>query len=220
MDFYYAYVKELNCWGAPMDTWKSVDQEGNLAFIKAAAVLHRRTGDGKYLEMLEKGAEYEYLWRYGFKAVPEHPPLKGSGWNSCGGSVTSVSNPHIHPMGLNITGELLYLYRATGDAYHLHRASDGICWGLAGADLYPETTGYGVRGVMTERWCPSDGLTIENFSDTGEAASIWFTFNGWAGATTLEGLIALLDAASDCGGFHLDMEISDILKLIERRNDK
>ncbi len=217
MDYYFEFVKDLNCWGTPMDTWKSVDQEGNLAFIKAARLLHEYTGGQKYLDMLEKGAEYEYLWRYGFRARPEFKPLKDSKWNSCGGSVTSVSNPHIHPMGLTVTGELLYLYRMTGDAYHLHRAADGICWGLSTMDLYPGTTGYGRLGVITERWCPSDGLTIETFSDTGDPSSIWFTFNGWAGASVLEGLIGLLDEAPGKIKDLKNMKIQDIILLIERQ---
>lgn len=99
MDFYFEFVKNLDCWGTPMDTWKSIDQEGNLAFIRAAGILHEYTGNPKYLEMMKLGAGYEYLWRYSFRAKPEFPPLKDSPWNSCGGSVTSVSNPHIHPMG-------------------------------------------------------------------------------------------------------------------------
>ena len=189
MDFYHGSVVALDCFGTPMDTWKSIDQEGNLAFIKAAAILHRITGSDKYKQMLQDGAGYEYLWRYSYKAMPLHPPLKDSGWNSCGGSVTSVSNPHIHPMGVNVTADLLYLYKITGDRYHLERAEDGLCWGLASCDMYPKTTGYGRLGVVTERWCPSDGLVIEKFSDSGLPASIWFTFNGWAGASIVEGLI-------------------------------
>jgi len=185
--YYNKYVEDLNCFGTPMDTYKSIDQEGNLAFIKGAHLLHKITKDKRYLTMLENGANYEYLWRYSFKAHADYRPLKDSSWNSCGGSVTSVSNPHIHPMGINITADLFYLYNITKDTYHLDRALDGLYWGLQTADLYPETTGYGQLGVMTERYCPSDGLTIEHY-DNGDISSIWFTFNGWAGASVLEGL--------------------------------
>ena len=40
---------------------------------------------------------------------------------------------------------------------------------------------------MTERFCPSDGLTIETLPD-GTPSSIGFTYNGWAAAALLEGL--------------------------------
>ena len=98
-----------------MDTWKSVDEEGNLSFIRASRIMHELTGDSKYLIYLKDGADYEFLWRYGYKARPDFAPLKKeySDWNSCGGSVTSVSNPHIHPMGLIIDSELRYLYKIT-----------------------------------------------------------------------------------------------------------
>lgn len=187
MIFYHAFVTNLTCFGTPMDTWKSIDEEGNLAFIRGARLLHEITKEEKYLTMLEDGANYEYLWRYCFKAKPEFPPLKDSAWNSCGGSITSVSNPHIHPMGVNITADLFYLYQMTNNPYHLSRAQDGLYWGLQTADLYPKVTGYGQLGVMTERYCPSDGLTIEEY-DNHSKSSIWFTFNGWAGVSVLEGL--------------------------------
>ncbi|MBN2852240.1 MAG: hypothetical protein JXQ23_05825 [Clostridia bacterium] len=187
LHYYHQFVKELTCYGTPMDTYKSIDQEGNLAFIRGARHLHEITKNTVFLKYLEDSANYEYLWRYSFKANPECPPLKGSQWNSCGGSVTSVSNPHIHPMGVTVTSDLLYLYRATRDEYHRERALDGLYWGLQTADLYPSVTGYGKLGVMTERYCPSDGLTVEQY-ENGEKSSIWFTFNGWASASVLEGL--------------------------------
>ena len=188
--FYHEFVKDLNCWGAPMDTWKAVDQEGNLGFIRGAQLLHQATGDDAYLEMLIDGAHYEYLWRYAYRARPECPPLKGSHWNSCGGSVTSTSNPHIHPMGVFVSSELRYLAARTGDAYHAQRFEDGVNWGINCVSLYPEVAGYGIRGVLTERFCPSDGLLIEQFPD-GTPSSMWFSYNGWAAAAVLEGLAEL-----------------------------
>ena len=193
--YYHSFVKELNCWGTPMDTWKSLDQEGNLGFMRAAFLLHQVTGDDAYLGMLEDGANYEYLWRYGFRARPEYPPLKGSYWNSCGGSVTSVSNPHIHPMGVFVSTELKHLADETDDSYHCRRWEDGINWAINTVSLYPEVTGYGIQGVLTERFCPSDGLTIETYPD-GTPASIWFSYNGWAAAAVLEGLAEQLVSGS------------------------
>ena len=39
-----------------MDTWKAVDEEGNLAFIRGTRLLHEITGEKEYLEDLESGA--------------------------------------------------------------------------------------------------------------------------------------------------------------------
>lgn len=187
LDYYASFVKDLNCWGAPMDTYKAVDEEGNLAFVRAARLLHEITDDAEYLEHLKNGADYECLWRYGFKAKPEYPPLDTCGWNSCGGSITSISNPHVHPMGLLVTSDLEYLAKQTGDSYYQQRADDGVNWLMATMELYPDTMGYGRYGVLSERTCPSDGLVTERYSD-GTPCSTWFSYNGWAAANALEAL--------------------------------
>lgn len=186
--FYGQYVESLNCYGTPMDTWKSVDEEGNLAFIRGARLMHEATGEQKYLDYLELGARYQYLWQYGFRAKPEYSPLCGSEWNSCGSSVTSVSNPHAHPMGALVVEDIFYLAEKTENDYHKNRTEDLFAWLLHTMELYPETTGYGAYGVLTERYCPSDGLTIERYGN-GEPASLWFTYNGWAAANVLEAVL-------------------------------
>ena len=185
--FYSGYVRALNCYGTPMDTWKAVDEEGNLAFVKGCRLLHETTGKEQYLSDLEAGALYEYLWRYAYKTRPENAPLK-DGWNACGGSVTSISNPHIHPMGVLIDDDLCYLGEKTGDRYHLMRACDGTAWAMQNLELYPEKSGYGRYGITSERFCPSDGLVTERYSD-GRPYSSWFTFNLWATANVLEALM-------------------------------
>lgn len=186
--FYKPFVHALNCWGTPMDTWRSVDQEGVLAYIQACRYLFEFTGKDEYLEMLAAGAEYEFLWRYGYAVRPEFRPLAGSNWNSCGGSVTSASNPHIHPMGLVIGEPLEILAERIGDSYYKHRADDGLAWALNSLELYPEVMGYGRYGVISERFCPSDGFNEERYADSGTPASTWWSYNGWAAAATLEGV--------------------------------
>lgn len=183
--YYYSHqVKELNCWGTPMDTWKSVDQEGNLAFIRGCRIVHEITKDPEILDLLKVGANYEYLWRYGYQTKPDYAPLN-DGWNACGGSVTSVSNPHIHPMGVLVDEDLRYLSKVTNEKYHESRAEDSIAWLMQTLELYPEKTGYGRYGILSERWCPSDGLTVERYSD-GRYYSSWFSYNLWAAANALE----------------------------------
>ncbi|HWP40018.1 MAG TPA: hypothetical protein VNL70_03760, partial [Tepidisphaeraceae bacterium] len=174
--YYACFVRDLACWGSPMDTFKSIDSEGNLAFIRATRLMHQFTGDERYLPLLEAAANYEYLWRYGFRARPQCPPLRHSNWNSCGGTITSVSNPHIHPMGVVATTDLEYLARLSNDVYHQSRADDGIAWLLNTMELYPDVMGYGRYGVLSERTCPSDGLLAERYADTGEPASTWWSY--------------------------------------------
>ncbi len=182
--YYESFVRKLNCFGTPMDTWKSVDQEGNLAFVRGCRLMYEETGEQEFLEFLKEGAEYEFLWRYAYPTRPEFAPLK-DGWNACGGSVTSISNPHIHPMGVLIDSDLYYLSEVTGDDYYRERAQDSSAWMMQTLELYPQKTGYGRYGVLSERWCPSDGLTTERNSD-GEGYSSWYSYNLWAAANVME----------------------------------
>ncbi len=185
-DYYYPPVAALNVYGTPMDTRKAVDEEGNLAFITGAKLLHELTGDEKYLKYIKDSADYELLWRFAYNTRPEYAPLK-DGWRSRGGSVTSVSNPHIHPMGILADSAMRYYYSITGDGYYLDRADDSTAFIMQCLEMYPQKTGYGRYGVLSERWCPSDGLTIERYSD-GREYSSWFSYNLWAAACALEGL--------------------------------
>jgi hypothetical protein len=186
--FYAPFVRNLTAWGSPMDTYKSIDSEGNLAFIRAARLMHELTGEQRYLDMLLSGANYEYLWRYGFRSRPSCPPLSQTSWNSCGGSITSVSNPHLHPMSVVVTEDLHYLAKYTGDTYHASRADDGIAWLLQTMELYPDVTGYGRYGVLSERSCPSDGLLAEVFYDSNAPSSLWWSYNAWAAASAMEAI--------------------------------
>lgn len=187
LDYYHGFVEKLNCYGTPLDTRKAVDEEGNLAFIRGSRLMHEYTGEGKYLQYLKDGANYEYLWRYSYKSRPECPPLNDGEWNSCGGSVTSISNPHIHPMQLIADADLRYLARVTGDDYHMSRAEDSLAWAMQNLERYPQKDGYGQYGMMSERWCPSDGLLTERYSD-GSPSSTWFSYNLWAAANALEAI--------------------------------
>ncbi len=182
--FYEKAVRSLTPSGTPMDTWKSTDEEGNLAFIRGARLLYEETKEEEFLEDLKAGAEYEFLWRYAGRTYPDYRPIL-EGWTPCGGSVTSVSNPHIHPMGMIVDSDLYYLAKVTGDPYYAERAKDGTAWLMQTLELYPEKTGYGEYGVLSERWCPGDGLTIQRDSD-GKPYSSWFSYNLWAAAAVFE----------------------------------
>ena len=105
-------------------------------------------------------------------------------------SRTLVYISPVHPMGILIDADLRYLTKVTGDTYHLNRAMDSSAWLMQTLELYPEKTGYGRYGVLSERWCPSDGLTVEQYSD-GASYSSWFSYNLWAAANALEAVCEL-----------------------------
>ncbi len=189
IEAYWPDVRNRDVRGTPMDTWKANDQEGVLAFIRTARLLFELTDDTRYLAMLQSGAEYEFLWRYIYNTRPDAEPLRSAGWDSCGGSLTSISNPHIHPMGLLIADDLLCLAVHTADNHVRRRLEDGLTWARNCLELFPEKTGYGHFGWTGERYCQSDGLLITKYEDKSPA-STELGFNPWAAGAMLEGFLA------------------------------
>jgi hypothetical protein len=80
MQFYAPFVRDLTCWGTPMDTCKSIDSEGNPR-------LHSDSADfctnlpkiDSYISMLQDaGFHTNTCGDHGFRTRPQCPPLKGS----------------------------------------------------------------------------------------------------------------------------------------------
>ena len=185
--YYRAYVRRMECYGGPLDTDKAVDSEGVLSYLRAVRYLHTVTGAPELLVHMRDALEYEFSFRFGY-CVPLHvPPLGRLGWSTSGGSITSVANPHIHPMSCTVTDELLYYAEQTGDAYVRSRARDTVLWGCQTYNTRAGEYDYGRRGWMSERFCYSPGLLVERYPD-GSPASTWFALMSWAAASVLEGL--------------------------------
>jgi hypothetical protein len=192
--YYDSLARKLTTPGTQMDCWKSPSHESSVPWVFAAAWLHRATREDRYLEMLRNAASFEYLWRYAVRTRPSFRPLKDSHWNSCGAACSHAAAGAVHQFGLLIGPELDYLARQTGDAYHADRSADGVDWGINTVSLWPEVTGYGIRGVMTEQFYMSDGGTTKTHPAENSPAGIWYSYNGWAAAAVLE---ALLDTAPE-----------------------
>ncbi|MFA5865471.1 MAG: hypothetical protein WC975_12400 [Phycisphaerae bacterium] len=195
MDFYRKAVETFHVYGGPHDTYKSPDEEGILAWIEAARLLHQITGDEQYLRDLIHGLDYEFSWKFAYNVVNEVEPLKSMNWSSTGGSVTSVNNSHIHPMGSAISTSLLYATNRTGDPYLRSRLIDTVRWTLTVYLHHDGQYGWGKKGMINERFCYTDSLLIERYPD-GLPASTWFCAHSWASGAVLEGLVGpILDAA-------------------------
>lgn len=206
LEYYRKSVSEIHCYGTPLDTSKAVDEEGILSYIKAARILHEVTGGEEYLDELRNGLNYELLWRYGYNSNPIAEPYKSAPWLSVGGSLTSVANPHIHPMALMIAGDAAYLNLMQPSSYQESRLQEQVDGALNMLSLMPGHTGFGHYGTLSERACPSDGLLIEHFPD-GRESSCWFTHHSWACANILEGLLSF-DAGVAQDGIVTDLAFS------------
>ena len=185
--YYEKYVKRVICYGTPLDTDKAVDSEGILAYIRALRSLHAITGEKRYLLHMKDALDYEFTYKFCYNSPVKVPPLSRIGWSSCGGSITSTCNPHIHPMSSTVVDEMLYYVKQTGDAYVQSRMEDTVKWGCQTYNTYDGEYDYGEKGWMSERFCYSQGLVVEKYPD-GSLASTWFALMPWAGASVIEGL--------------------------------
>ncbi|HEX2945167.1 MAG TPA: hypothetical protein VHT96_04355 [Clostridia bacterium] len=185
--YYDTFVKPMECYGGPLDTNKATDSEGVLAYIKAVRFLHALTGEGYFLEHMRDAICYEFSFKFCYNSPVKVPPLNRIGWSSCGGSVTSIANPHIHPMSSNLVDELLYYVDQTQDAYVRDRMTDTIAWGCQTYNTYDREFDYGKKGWMSERFCHSQGLVAQKYPD-GSLAGTWFCLMPWASGSILDGL--------------------------------
>lgn len=200
--YYEAYIKKSECYGAPLDTDKAVDSEGILAYIRAVRWMHRIMGEDIYLQHLRDALCYEFTFKFCYNSPIKVPPLSRIGWSSCGGSITSVANPHIHPMSSTVTDEMLYYIRQKPDAYIESRLQDTLLWNCQTYNTYDKEYDYGRKGWMSERFCHCEGLLAERYPD-GTLASTWFALMPWACGCILEGLAG---ECWDCGMLNQTME--------------
>lgn len=185
--YHSAYIRHQECYGGPLDIDKSIDSEGILSYIRAVRCLHEITGEEIYLDYLVDALHYEYTFKFCYNSPIKVPPLSTVGWSSCGGSITSVTNPHIHPMSSSVMGEMAYYLRHREDAYIRSRLEDTKLWSCQCHATFDKEYGIGRKGWMSERFCHSEGLVKERWPD-GSLSSTWFALMPWACGSILEGL--------------------------------
>lgn len=186
--YYDKYVSKMECYGGPLDTDKTVDDEGILAFIRVDRILHEVFGDNMYLEHMRDAIYFECSFKLAYNTPVQVRPLCEMKWSSCGGSITSTANPHIHPMSSTIVGEMQYLTEHMDDEYISERLNDTIKWSLQTFNTKEKEYGYGRIGWMSERFCFCQGLLVEKYPD-GEIAGTWFALMSWAMGSIIEGLV-------------------------------
>lgn len=185
--YHNAYIRCQECYGGPLDIDKQIDSEGILAYIRAVHYLHAMTGEPSLLSHMQDALYYEFTFKFCYNSPIKVPPLSTVGWSSCGGSITSVSNPHVHPMSSSIMDEMVYYLAHVEDDYIRSRLEDTLHWSCQCHATFDKEYGYGKKGWMSERFCHCEGLVKERFPD-GTLASTWFALMPWAAGSLLEGL--------------------------------
>lgn len=188
--YHDAYVRRQECYGGPLDIDRQIDSEGILAYIRAVRCLHAVTGENRLLDHMRDALCYEFTFKFCYNSPVKVPPLSATGWSSCGGSITSVSNPHIHPMSSSVIDEMFYYLSFREDEYIRSRLEDTILWSCQNHNSYDGELGYGRTGWMSERYCHCEGLMTERYAD-GSPASTWFALMPWACGSILEGLAGM-----------------------------
>lgn len=185
--YYDTYVRRMVCYGTPLDTSKAVDSEGILAYLRAVHWMHVLTGEEIFLDHMRDAFHYEFTFKFCYNSPVKVPPLSVLHWSSCGGSVTSVCNPHIHPMSSSVIDEFIYYLSKREDAYIRSRMEDTIKWGCQTYNTRDKEYGCGKKGWMSERFCYSEGLVVEKFPN-GEPCSTWLCLMPWGGDCIIEGI--------------------------------
>ena len=189
--YHDAYIRHEECYGGPLDIDKNIDSEGILSYIRAVRYLHEIVESDedreRLLDHMRDALYYEYTFKFCYNSPIKVPPLSEVGWSSCGGSITSVTNPHIHPMSSSILDEMAYYLRFRDDGYIRSRMEDTVFWSCQCHNSFDGEFGYGKKGWMSERFCHSEGLLTETYPD-GSPASTWFALMPWACGSILEGL--------------------------------
>lgn len=180
--YYHSYHLRGELWGTPMDAVNAVDEEGNLSFIIGCVELHKLTKDLQILKMAIDGLNWEFSWKFGYNTRHTNDPLKKLNWSSCGGSITSTHNVHIHQMGNLIAEELYYLYKKTGDKYIKDRLHDTCLWGLQTFNHFDGEFGFGKAGWATEHFSHSDAAHGMQYEWDG---AIWQEYLPWGASCVL-----------------------------------
>ncbi|TAF73117.1 MAG: hypothetical protein EAZ53_13750 [Bacteroidetes bacterium] len=179
--YYYKYHLKAEVFGMPLDTYSSVDEEGNLAFIKACYELHRITRKMDYIRMAMDAFAYEFSWKFCYNSKHSNFPLRNLNFPTSGGSITSTHNVHIHQMGNLIGLEIYYFYSITKDPYLYQRLKDTSKWGLCTFNRFDGEFAFGKEGWATEQFYHSDAVQDDAPWDGG----VWKKYLPWAASCVL-----------------------------------
>jgi hypothetical protein len=178
IEHYYSWHQKGELYGTPMDTHDAVDEEGNLAFLAACTELHSITKNKKYIDYARVGMDYEFSWKFCYNTVFTNEPLRSLDWSSCGGSITSSHNIHIHQMGNLAAADIYYLYQQTNDEYYAQRLRDTCIWGNGTYNRFDGEFGFGLEGQTTEQFFHTDAILLPWWRPWD--GGIWEAYLPWA----------------------------------------
>jgi hypothetical protein len=153
---YASFVEDAFVHGAPEDVHLAPTSEDAYNAVIAFVALHRADPEGGWLRLAEQAAEWTMTFRWTYNiAFDQLTTLHHYGFRTRGADNASPVNQHLHAYGLVATGELIELWRQTGDDYFLHRTRDNLACFLQMIARFDGDFTAG-RGMATERYYHTD----------------------------------------------------------------
>jgi hypothetical protein len=151
-EYYARFVLDEYLCGAPEDVDLAPTSEDGYAAIMAYVALHRATGDGRWLDLARRAADWMLTFRYSYDVAFDQTTLLGRyDFGTRGADNASPSNQHLHAYGLVCTAELFELADALGDPYYRERADETLaCFRQFIARADGDFNAY--RGMVSERY--------------------------------------------------------------------
>jgi hypothetical protein len=125
--YFSAFVEAEYLCGAPEDVDLAPTSEDGYLALMSYLSLHRETGEGRWLDLARRAADWMLTFRYTYDvSFPATTLLGRYGFRSRGADQASPANQHLHAFGLICLPELVELARAAGDPYYLDMARENL----------------------------------------------------------------------------------------------
>ena len=154
--FYRRFVDAELIYGAPEDVHLTPTSEDGYNAVLAYTALHGATGEGHWLDVARRAADWALTWRYTYDvAFHPHTILAEYAFRTTGTDQASPANQHLHHFGLICNPELVELSRLTGDDHYRLRAAEALgAWRQFIARHDGDFNA--MRGMVAERFFQTD----------------------------------------------------------------
>ena len=126
-EHYATFVEDALIYGAPEDVHLAPTSEDANNALMAYIALYEADRQDRWLRLAAQSADWMMTFRWTYNiAFDPHTLLGHYDFRTRGADQASPSNQHLGSYGLICLGELVRLWRYTGDDHYLHRARDNL----------------------------------------------------------------------------------------------
>lgn len=182
---YARFVEAAWIVGAVEDVPAAPTSEDGYAAIMAYVALQEADPSDHWLRLARRAADWTMTFRYAWNVpFPRETLLGRYDFRTRGGDQASSCNQHLHAYGLVCLPEMLFLWRATGDAYYLERTQDDLACFLQ--FIAREDGDFNARrGMVSERYYQTDCF--------GPPGGLLTLSHAWSVGVLLHACLAAMD---------------------------